>query len=107
MTYDAVIVGARVAGSATALLLARRGYRVLLVDKAAFPSDTISTHFIHCSGAAKLHKWGLLDRLRPTGCPPVREARFDSAPARSPPIPRRLKAKSMKHTLHAGPFSTR
>jgi glycerol-3-phosphate dehydrogenase len=44
--YDAIVVGARCAGSATALLLARKGYRVLLVDKVTFPSDTISGHFI-------------------------------------------------------------
>jgi flavin-dependent dehydrogenase len=42
--YDAIIVGARCAGSSTAMLLARRGFKILLVDKATFPSDTISTH---------------------------------------------------------------
>jgi flavin-dependent dehydrogenase len=77
MTYDAIITGARVAGSATARLLALKGYRVLLVDKAAFPSDTISTHYVHCSGIARLHGWGLLDRLRATGCPAIGSARFD------------------------------
>ena len=46
MTYDAIIVGARVAGSATGLLLARKGLKVLLVDRASFPSDTISTHYV-------------------------------------------------------------
>ena len=45
--YDAIIVGARCAGSPLAMLLARRGHKVLLLDKAAFPSDTISTHHIH------------------------------------------------------------
>ena len=44
--YDAIIVGARCAGSPTAMLLARRGFKVLLVDKATFPSDTISTHIL-------------------------------------------------------------
>ena len=43
--YDVIVVGARCAGSPTAMLLARQGYRVLLVDRATFPSDTISTHW--------------------------------------------------------------
>ena len=42
--YDAIVVGARCAGSPTAMLLARKGYRVLVVDRATFPSDTVSTH---------------------------------------------------------------
>jgi flavin-dependent dehydrogenase len=49
--YDAIIVGARCAGSPTAMLLARRGLKVLLVDKATFPSDTISTHILWPHGA--------------------------------------------------------
>ena len=61
--YDAIVVGARCAGSPTAMLLARKGYRVLLVDRATFPSDTISTHLIHPLGVAALARWGLLDRL--------------------------------------------
>src|ERR1700738_1535746 len=46
MAYDIIVVGARCAGSPLAMLLARKGYRVLLVDKTSFPSDTISTHYI-------------------------------------------------------------
>ncbi len=69
--YDAIIVGARCAGAPTAMLLARKGYRVLLVDKASFPSDTISTHIIWPHGAEILQRWGLLDPLAVTGCPPV------------------------------------
>jgi 2-polyprenyl-6-methoxyphenol hydroxylase-like FAD-dependent oxidoreductase len=69
--YDAIIIGARCAGSPTAMLLARKGYRVLLIDKAIFPSDTISTHIVWPHGAEILHRWGLLDRLAATGCPPV------------------------------------
>lgn len=69
--YDAIIVGARCAGAPTAMLLARKGYRVLLVDKASFPSDTISTHIIWPHGAEIMRHWGLLDRLAATGCPPV------------------------------------
>ena len=61
--YDAIVVGARCAGSPTAMLLARKGYRVLVVDRATFPSDTISTHLIHPLGVAAMKRWGLLDRL--------------------------------------------
>jgi flavin-dependent dehydrogenase len=75
--YDAIIVGARCAGSPTAMLLARKGYRVLLVDKAGFPSDTTSTHFIWHSGVARLKRWGFLDLLRATNCPPVTRISLD------------------------------
>ena len=69
--YDAIVVGARCAGSATALLLARKGYRVLLVDKAVFPSDTISGHFILHRGTVRLKRWGLLDKVLASNCPPI------------------------------------
>jgi 2-polyprenyl-6-methoxyphenol hydroxylase-like FAD-dependent oxidoreductase len=69
--YDAIVVGARCAGSPTAMLLARQGYRVLLLDRATFPSDTISTHIVWPHGAEILDRWGLLDRLAATGCPPI------------------------------------
>lgn len=69
--YDAIVVGARCAGAPTALLLARRGYRVLLLDKAAFPSETLSTHFVRYAGIRCLERWGVLDRVLATGCPPV------------------------------------
>jgi flavin-dependent dehydrogenase len=78
--YDAIVVGARVAGSTTAMLLARRGHRVLLVDRARFPSDTLSTHFVHLSGVRQLHRWGLLDAVRATGAPPIRQLRLDFGP---------------------------
>lgn len=61
--YDAIVVGARCAGSPTEMLLARKGYRVLVLDKAGFPSDTLSAHYIHQPGAAKQHRWGVLDKL--------------------------------------------
>jgi flavin-dependent dehydrogenase len=75
--FDAIVVGARCAGSPTAMLLARNGYRVLLVDRATFPSDTVSTHILHPLGAAALARWGLLDRLAATGCPPIHTYAFD------------------------------
>jgi flavin-dependent dehydrogenase len=78
--YDAIVVGARAAGSPTAMLLARKGHRVLLVDRASFPSDTLSTHYIHQPGIARLRSWGLLDRLIATGCPPSRRLVFDVGP---------------------------
>src|SRR5260370_9044107 len=76
--YDVIVVGARVAGAATAMLLARRGLRVLVVDRVSFPSDTISSHQVQVPGVARLHRWGLLGRLRAASTPPTRRARFDS-----------------------------
>jgi flavin-dependent dehydrogenase len=69
--YDAIVVGARCAGSPTAMLLARQGHKVLVVDRATFPSDTISTHQIHRPGVEALERWGLLDRVIATGAPPI------------------------------------
>ena len=71
MNYDVIIVGARVAGASTALLLARSGYRVLVVDKATFPSDIMSGHFIHPRGLLALRRWGLLEKVKATDCPSV------------------------------------
>lgn len=78
--YDAIVVGARCAGSPTAMLLARKGYRVLLLDRAGFPSDTLSAHYIHQPGVARLHRWGLLDKVVASGCPPVDRQVFDVGP---------------------------
>jgi 2-polyprenyl-6-methoxyphenol hydroxylase-like FAD-dependent oxidoreductase len=86
--YDAIVVGARCGGSPTALLLARRGYRVLLVDRASFPSDTMSTHHIHPPGLAALQRWGLLERLEATGCPRVSSYSFDFGPLKIAGSPR-------------------
>lgn len=80
--YDAIVVGARCAGSPTALLLARAGYRVLLLDRAEFPSDTLSTHVIHQPGVAALDRWGLLDRVHASGCPPLDQAVYQVADVR-------------------------
>jgi 2-polyprenyl-6-methoxyphenol hydroxylase-like FAD-dependent oxidoreductase len=62
------------------MLLARRGYRVLVVDRARFPSDTLSTHVIHAPGVAALDRWGLLDTVVATGCPPIEHYSFDFGP---------------------------
>lgn len=79
--YDAIVIGARCAGSPTAMLLARRGCKVLLVDKTTFPSDTISTHILWPHGAEILGRWGLLQRLAGTGVPPIcRRMTFDVGP---------------------------
>jgi 2-polyprenyl-6-methoxyphenol hydroxylase-like FAD-dependent oxidoreductase len=78
--YDAIVVGARVAGSPIAMLLARKGYDVLLLDRATFPSDTISTHLVHPPGVAALQRWGLLDSVAATGCPAINTYAFDFGP---------------------------
>jgi 2-polyprenyl-6-methoxyphenol hydroxylase-like FAD-dependent oxidoreductase len=78
--YDAIVVGARCAGAATAMLLATKGYDVLLVDRATFPSDTVSTHVIHPPGLTALRRWGLLDDLVATGCPWLPTYTFDFGP---------------------------
>lgn len=78
--YDAIVVGARCAGSPTAMLLARKGYRVLLLDKASFPSDTLSTHGILPPGVARLKRWDLLGKVVASNCPPARQFLFDVGP---------------------------
>ncbi|WP_084959223.1 NAD(P)/FAD-dependent oxidoreductase [Thermoactinospora rubra] len=78
--YDAIVVGARCPGAPTAMLPARRGYRVLLADRASFPNDTLPTHVIHPPGVAAPARWGLLDRVTATGCPPLRRYSFDFGP---------------------------
>jgi 2-polyprenyl-6-methoxyphenol hydroxylase-like FAD-dependent oxidoreductase len=77
---DVIVVGMRCAGSPTAMLLARKGYRVLAVDRATFPSDTVSTHILHPLGVAALSRWGLLDHLIATGCPPIHTYAYDFGP---------------------------
>lgn len=74
--FDAVIVGARCAGAATALLLARAGLRVLAIDRAEYGSDTVSTHALMKGGVASLARWGLLGALEAAGTPAVTLTRF-------------------------------
>ncbi len=79
-SYDAIVIGARCAGSPTAMLLARKGHKVLLVDRSTFPSDTISTHVVHPRAVSALERWGLLEALVATGCPPIHTYAFDFGP---------------------------
>jgi 2-polyprenyl-6-methoxyphenol hydroxylase-like FAD-dependent oxidoreductase len=74
--YDAVIVGARPAGAGTALLLARAGLRVLVIDRGRHGADTLSTHALMRGGVAQLRRWGALTRVLASGTPAVRRATF-------------------------------
>lgn len=69
--YDVVVVGGRVAGASTAMLLARQGHRVLVVERSRMPSDTVSTHAILRTGVLQLTRWGVLDDVVAAGTPPV------------------------------------
>ena len=71
--YDVIVVGARVAGASTAMLLARSGHRVLVVDRAPMPSDTLSTHAILRTGVLQLSRWGVLNEVIAAGTPPIRD----------------------------------
>ena len=83
---DVIIIGGRVAGASTAMLLARDGLRVFVVERARRGSDTVSTHALMRGGVLQLHRWGLLDRVAATGAPPVRRVTFhyghDPCPSR-------------------------
>jgi flavin-dependent dehydrogenase len=74
--YDVVIAGARAAGAATAMLLARQGARVLVLDRSRYGTDTLSTHALMRGGVRQLHRWGLLPRVIAAGTPAVRSATF-------------------------------
>jgi menaquinone-9 beta-reductase len=75
-SFDAIIIGARPAGAATAMLLARRGHRVLVLERARRGSDTLSTHALMRAGVVQLERWGLLDRLVAAGTPPIGRVSF-------------------------------
>jgi 2-polyprenyl-6-methoxyphenol hydroxylase-like FAD-dependent oxidoreductase len=77
--HDVVVVGARAAGAATGLLLARMGHDVAVLERAQFPRDTLSTHSISRSGVVQLTRWGLLDQVMASGAPPIRQTIFHSA----------------------------
>lgn len=82
--YDALVVGARCAGAAAAMLMARRGMKVLAVDRAAYGADTISTHALMRGGVLQLHRWGVLPRLREMATPAVRSTTFHYGTAEPP-----------------------
>src|SRR6185503_3649967 len=75
-TYDAVVVGARCAGAATAMLLARQGLSVLLVERDRHGADTLSTLALMRAGVLELYRWGLVDRVRAAGTPPITSTSF-------------------------------
>jgi flavin-dependent dehydrogenase len=77
--HDVVVVGARAAGAATALLLARLGHDVVVLDRAVFPADTVSTHQIARAGVVQLHRWGLLQAVLDSGVPAIRQVTFTTA----------------------------
>ncbi|MGH9249946.1 MAG: NAD(P)/FAD-dependent oxidoreductase [Acidimicrobiales bacterium] len=77
--HDVVVVGARAAGAATALLLARMGRDVAVLERSQFPSDTLSTHSISRSGVVQLARWGLLDQVLASGAPAIRQVTFHAA----------------------------
>ena len=75
-SHDVIVVGARAAGAATAMLLARRGLRTLLLDDALPGSDTPRTHALMRGGVLQLSRWGLLDKIVAAGTPPVKRTTF-------------------------------
>src|SRR3954466_460502 len=76
---DVVVVGARCAGSATAIAFARAGRRVVALDRAGFPSDTLSTHLLFAGGVAELKRLGALERVEAVGAPRLPEALIGGA----------------------------
>src|SRR3989442_13335385 len=70
-SHDVVVVGARCAGAPLALSLARAGLRTALVDRATFPSETVSTHRFQAEGILCLQRLGVLDAVLATGAPPL------------------------------------
>ncbi len=80
---DVVVVGARAAGAATAMLLARAGLTVTLVDRSAYGADTVSTHGLMRAGVLQLDRWGVLPQLVAAGTPPVRQTVFHYGGQRS------------------------
>ena len=74
--YDAIVVGARCAGAATAMLLARRGMSVLLFDRDRRGADTLSTLAMMRAGVLQLRRWGLLEQVRAAGAPDIRSTSF-------------------------------
>jgi len=97
-SYDVVVVGARAAGAATAMLLARRGVRVLLVEQGARGADTLSTLALMRGGVVQLSRWGLLDAIRASGTPRVQKTTFHYA---GTPLEVRIKPRDGVDALYA------
>lgn len=76
-SYDVVVVGARVAGASTAMLLAQRGLSVLVIDRGRYGADVLSTHCIAPPGVLQLSRWGVLDQIREAGTPVSKTVGFD------------------------------
>ncbi|MXP64044.1 NAD(P)/FAD-dependent oxidoreductase [Roseomonas sp. M0104] len=74
--FDVLVAGARCAGAAAAMLMARQGLRVLVVERGAYGRDTLSTHALMRGGVLLLRRWGVLERLVEAGTPPIRHATF-------------------------------
>ncbi len=74
--YDAVVIGARCAGAATALLLARSGAKVLVVDRQPYGADTMSTHALMRSAVMQLTRWGLVPNIAAAQTPAIRSTTF-------------------------------
>ena len=74
--HDVVVIGGRVAGAATAMLLARQGLRVLVLERGRYGDDTLSTHALLRVGVLQLHRWGLLRRIAEAGTPPLHRTTF-------------------------------
>src|SRR6185436_19214615 len=96
--YDVVIAGARCAGAATALLLARAGASVLVIDRQARGSDTMSTHALMRTGVLQLQRWSLLKRLQSEGTPPIGITTFHYG---SESVPVAIKPEHGVHHLYA------
>src|SRR5574341_902275 len=75
--FDVIVVGSRIAGSITATLLGERGWRVLLIDRSRFPSDTLSTHFFRWPAMEAFRRAGVLEAVHATGAPPLRNSFHD------------------------------
>lgn len=73
---EVVVVGGRVAGAATAMLLARHGLRVFVAERSAEGADTMSTHALLRGGVVQLARWGLLDGIVAAGTPPIRRVTY-------------------------------
>ena len=78
-SYDVIVCGARPAGAGTALLLARQGARVLMIDRGRYGTDILSTHALMRAGVLQLTRWGVLPAIINAGTPAVRSATFTYA----------------------------